>query len=147
MKPFGPLTFLYVGTTDTARDLRYYRDVLGGEEVWHVKEMGAEVAAVRLGEGPVILLADHRPAPSVMPIYRVDDIEATAAALRKRGWKPDSGPFEIPNGPCYTWKDPTGNAYAFFQDVRPQVMSFIVAEKGVPEKGGARTAAIRRGKR
>ena len=25
-----------------------------------------------------------------------------------RGWVPENGPFEIPNGPCYTFGDPTG---------------------------------------
>src|SRR3990172_4577782 len=61
--PFGRLRFLYVGARDMDQDLAYYRSVLGAERVWHFEAFGALVAAVRLGEGPLFLLADHRPAP------------------------------------------------------------------------------------
>jgi len=119
--PFGPLRFLYVGTADTERDLAYYMKVLGAEKLWRFKEFGADVAAVRLGAGPLLLLADHREAPSVMPIFEVDDLKATAKDLKKRGWKPKGSSFEIPNGPCYVFLDPSGNEYAIFEDVRPGV--------------------------
>src|SRR6266571_957500 len=56
-KPFGTLSFLYVGTADFERDLAYYRDVLGGELVWNRTGFGAHVAAFRLGKGPVLLIA------------------------------------------------------------------------------------------
>ncbi len=119
--PLGPLAFLYMGTANFARDVAYYRDVLGAELVWNRTGFGAHVAAFRLGEGPLLLLADHRPAPSLMPIYEVADLKATAKALKKRGWKPDGGSFEIPNGPCYAFEDPSGNRFAIFENVRPRV--------------------------
>ncbi len=50
---------------------------------------GAHVAAFRIGGGPLLLLADHRPAPSCMPVYEVDDLKNASKALKKRGWKPD----------------------------------------------------------
>lgn len=119
--PFGALRFLYVATKDTGRDLDYYTKVLGGKKVWRFQEFGADVAAVRLGEGPLVLLADHREAPNVMPIFEVEDLKATAKELKHRGWKPKGGVFEIPNGPCYVFLDPSGNEYAIFEDVRPGV--------------------------
>lgn len=121
--PFGALRFLYVGTKDTGRDLAFYTEQLGAKEVWRFQEFGADVAAVKVGKGPLILLADHRKAPSVMPIYEVEDLGKTAADLKKRGWKPRGRKFEIPNGPCYVFEDTSGNEYAVFEDVRPGVFS------------------------
>lgn len=120
--PFLALEFLYAGTADFERDLAYYRDVLGGEVVWSHEAFGARVAALRLGAGPLYLLADHRPAPSSMPIYAVADLEETARALRARGWQPDGERFEIPNGPCYRFTDPSGNPLALFQNDRPDAL-------------------------
>lgn len=121
--PFGPLRFLYVGTGEFDRDLGYYRDTLGAPVVWNLKGFGARVAAFRVGEGPLLLIADHRPAPSVMPVYEVADLDATVEVLSGRGWRPEGPRFEIPNGPCHVFRDPSGNAYAIFQDVRPDALS------------------------
>ncbi len=119
--PFGRLEYLYVGTSNTARDAAYYRDVLGGRVVFDLKEMGAHVVAIRLGEGPLVLLADHRPAPSCMPLYVVDDLASVVKDLRKRGWKSDGRPFEIPPGLCYVFEDPSGNRFAIFRNDRPHM--------------------------
>ncbi len=118
--PFHSLEYLDLGTADFERDLAYYRDVLGYPLVWNHEGMGARVAAFRLGKGPFLLLADHRLAPSCMPLYVVEDLKATAKALWKRGWKPGGRPFEIPNGPCYVFDDPSGNRFGFFENVRPK---------------------------
>lgn len=117
--PFGPLRFLYVGTSDTGRDAKWFADVLGARQRWRYQAFGADVAAVEVGPGPLILLADHREAPSVLPIFEVEDLKATAKALKARGWRPKGGKVEIPNGPCYVFEDPSGNEYAVFEDVRP----------------------------
>jgi len=119
--PFLSLEYLYVGTADFDRDLAYYRDVIGAELVWDRTGFGAQVAAFRMGSGPLLLLADHRPAPSCMPVYAVASLRETARLLKKRGWKPDGGEFEIPNGPCFAFEDPSGNRYAMFENVRPGV--------------------------
>ncbi len=115
----GPLRYLYVGTSDIERDLRYYTATLGAKKVWDHTAFGASVAALRLGKGPLLLLADHRPAPSCLLIYEVEDLKAAAKELRSRGWKPEGRAFEIPNGPCYRFDDPSGNPLAIFEDVRP----------------------------
>ena len=121
--PFKRLEYLYVGTADFERDLAYYRDVLKAGLVWNLTEFGARVAAFKVGAGPKVLIADHRPAPSCMPVYAVEDLDATVRALKKRGWKPEGGRIEIPNGPCCSFEDPSGNRFAIFENVRPNVFA------------------------
>jgi catechol 2,3-dioxygenase-like lactoylglutathione lyase family enzyme len=126
--PDWTLRFLYIGTADFERDLAYYRETLGARLVWHFEHFGAKVAAVSLGAGPLFLLADHRPAPSCIPVLQVEDLTTVARSLKGRGWRPVGRKFEIPNGPCYRFDDPTGNPYALFEDVRPQAMPSAFAD-------------------
>ncbi|MFL5346244.1 MAG: VOC family protein [Hyalangium sp.] len=117
----GPLRYLYVGTARFAEDLAFYREVLGAELVWHFRRFGAEVAAVRLGEGPLYILADHRPAKSTLPIYAVEDLEAFRASAEARGLK-GAHSVETPDGPCLVLHDPTGNELGALEEVRPRVL-------------------------
>lgn len=119
---FGLLKYLYVGTANVQKDLDYYIKVLGGKKVWDLSSFGTRVAALRLGKGPALLLADHRPAPSCILIFQVDNLEATSNELRKRGWESEGAKFEIPEGPCYRFNDPSGNPLALLQIVRPSVL-------------------------
>ena len=119
--PFKKLKYLYVGTSDFERDLAYYRDILKADLVWNLTGFGVHVAAFKVGAGPMVLLADHRPAPSCMPVYAVENLGAAVRALRKQGWKPDGGRIEIPNGPCYAFEDSSKNRFGIFENVRPNV--------------------------
>jgi predicted enzyme related to lactoylglutathione lyase len=130
--PLGRIEYLYVGTAAFDRDVVYYRDVLGAEVVWAFAAFGAKVAAIRVCDGPLLLLADHRPAPSCMPVFAVEDLEATVEELKKRGWKSDGELFEIPNGPCYRFTDPSGNPLALFQNLRPKAMEKAYADTNNP---------------
>jgi len=121
--PLGELKYLYVGTGDFEKDVAFYGDVIGAETVWNLSGFGARVAAFRVADGPLLLIADHRPVPSCMPVFGVPDLKATAEALKARGWKPESGPFEIPDGPCYVFKDASGNELAVFGNERPGVLT------------------------
>ena len=116
------LVYLYVGSSDVGRDLGFYRDRLGGELVWRSEGLGAEVAAVRLGDGPLVLLADHRHAPSALPIWAVDDLHDELARLRATGWTDEARRVEVPDGPCAVLVDPSGNELALLERVRPGVM-------------------------
>lgn len=118
----GSLVYLYVGSDDVPRDVAFYRDHLGAEVVWHHQAMGTEVAAVRLGDGPVVLLADHREAPSVLPIWTVEDIDAAQEALGRSGWSGPTDRVEVPDGPCLLLQDASGNQIGLLQQVRPGVM-------------------------
>jgi catechol 2,3-dioxygenase-like lactoylglutathione lyase family enzyme len=119
----GKLGYLYIGTSDFKRDLEYYTKVLGAKVLWNYHEFDANVAGLRLGEGPQYLLADHRPAPSCLPLFEVEDLKATAKGLRARGWKPDGESVEIPPGPCYVFKDPSGNPIGIFENARPALVA------------------------
>jgi hypothetical protein len=123
--PLGDLKYLYVGTSLFEEDLAYYRDVLGAEEIWNFEEFGARVAALRVATGPLLLIADHRPAPSCLPVFGVEDLDAAVARLQSRGWRADSGPFGIPDGPCYLFSDRSGNQLALFGNVRPDALSAV----------------------
>src|SRR3984893_19515623 len=92
----------------------------------------AKVAALRVADGPLFLLADHRPAPSCMPILAVENLEATVEELKGRGWRLEGDLFEIPNGPCCRFNDPSGNPLALFQDIRPAAMDRAFADKDNP---------------
>jgi hypothetical protein len=120
--PLGELKYLYVGTGRFDDDLAYYAGVVGAEKVWEFAKFGARVAAFRLAAGPLWLIADHRPAPSCLPVFAVPDLAATARDLESRGWKAESGPFEIPDGPCYLFRDRSDNQLAVFGNVRPDAL-------------------------
>jgi predicted enzyme related to lactoylglutathione lyase len=119
---FAKMAFLYVGSADFDADFRFYHDVLGAKLVWGFDRFGAKVAAFKLGDGPLILIADHLSAPSTMPIFEVSDLALTIDQLTSKGWKADHEPMEMPNGTCYVFHDPSGNRYAIFENVRPLAM-------------------------
>ena len=90
--------------------------------VWEFKEFGARVAAFDLCGEPYLLIADHVPAPSKRLIYQVEDLDAAARELKRRGWKPAGGRFEVPDGPCMNFKDRSGNEFAILQMTRPHLL-------------------------
>lgn len=118
----GRLVYLYIGSADVGRDLPFYIEQLGGELAWRVDSGGTEVAAVRLGEGPLVLLADHRPAPSVLQIWAVGDLKAEVQRLEAAGWTGSARTVEVADGPCLVVADPSGNEIALLEQVRPNVM-------------------------
>ncbi len=119
--PFGQLRYLYVGSSNVDKDLEYYTGILGAQKIWDISSSGTRVAALRLGRGPSILLADHRPAGSCILIFQIQDLAATSKQVREKGWKPEGESFEIPEGPCYRFNDPSGNPLALLEVVRPNV--------------------------
>jgi hypothetical protein len=115
------LDFLYIPSRDVGADRTYFTSVLGGREVFAIEGMGAKVAAVDLGGGPPMLLfADHVAGEAPIMVYRVEDLEASLAALEGRGWE-RADVFEIPHGPCCSFRTPGGHRVALYQLVRPEV--------------------------
>jgi hypothetical protein len=118
--PFQQLDFVYMPSRDVAGDRSYLAEVLGGQVRFAVEAMGTRVAAVDLGGGrPLILLADHVPGETPILVYRVADLGATLVALEARGWTP-TGTFEIPHGPCCSFRTPGGQRLALYQLTRPE---------------------------
>jgi hypothetical protein len=127
MGRLGSLRYLYVGSADIEKDLSFHRDVLGGEVVWRFRRFGAEVAAVRHGEGPLLLLADHRPAGSVLPLYAVENLEALRAELSSQGFRAGHA-VGTPDGPCLLMENPSGLAFGALEEHRPHALEEAYAD-------------------
>lgn len=128
--PFNKLMYLYMGTSNFETDFLYYKSVLGAKLHWAFDRFGAKVAAFELGEGPLLLIADHITPPTCMPIYEVKDLNTKVMELRNRGWKEEKGPIEIPNGPCYLFKDISDNVFGIFENIRPTVVEDSYKDTG-----------------
>jgi hypothetical protein len=120
--PFKRLVYIYIGTSDFEKDRTFYAEKLGGKLLWEFQEFGARVAGFDLCGLPYLLIADHVKAPSKRLIYEVEDLKRAAETLKDRGWRPDGGSFEIPDGPCINFKDESGNEYAILQMSRPHIL-------------------------
>jgi len=120
--PFRRLVYVYIGTSHFEEDRDFYEKKLGAALLWNLKDFGARVAAFDLCGEPYLLIADHVKAPSKRLIYEVDDLNEAADLLKKRGWMPEGGSFEIPDGPCMNFKDRSGNEYAILQMSRPHIL-------------------------
>jgi hypothetical protein len=119
--PFAQLDFIYCPSGDVAAEASYFTDVLGGELVFAIESGGTRVAGVRLSGGPpLFLLADHVEGDRPILVYRVDDLAASLVELQARGWQP-VGTFEIPHGPCCSFRTSGGHRVALYQLTRPEV--------------------------
>jgi hypothetical protein len=119
--PFEQLDFLYVPSRDVPGDLAFFSEVLGGRVVFAIDSMGTRVAAVRLTEGPpLVLLTDHLEGDRAILVYRVADLEAVLTELDGRGWRREHT-FEIPHGPICSFQGPGGHRVALYQLTRPEV--------------------------
>jgi hypothetical protein len=127
--PFVELDYLYVPSSDVAKDVKYFADVLGGEVAFAVEGMGARVAMVRLSQGPPhILLTDHLDGDHTILIYRVDKLDVALADLKARGWKKGDR-LEIPMGPCCSFTTPGGQRIAVYELSRPQVANHFLGRR------------------
>jgi hypothetical protein len=119
--PFTQLDFLYCPSGDVAAEASYFTDVLGGELVFAIESGGTRVAALRLTcDPPLLLLADHVEGDRPILVFRVDDLAASLAELQARGWQ-RADTFEIPHGPCCSFRTAGGHRVALYQLTRPEV--------------------------
>jgi hypothetical protein len=116
------LRYLYVGTSDTERDLAAWLAVPGAAMRWRFRHFGADVAAVDLGSAPVVLLADHRPAGTVLPIYAVDSLDGLLDTLGGQGWTIEARALGTPEGPAALLRDASGNELALLRVDSPTAM-------------------------
>ena len=116
---FESLDFLYTPSADVAADMAWFRDVLGAEPVFAIEGMGARVAALRLAQGPpVVLLTDHLDGDRPILVYRVANLDATLGELAEGGWE-RAGTLEIPHGPLCSFTGPGGHRIAVYELTRP----------------------------
>ena len=112
--------FLYMPSTDVARDLVFYSDVLGAEIVFAIEAFGTRVAQVRLTDGgPRLLLAEHLEGEAPFVLHRVADLEAVVAELERRGATIEAQ-FGFPHGPAAALRSPGGQRLAFYELTRPE---------------------------
>ena len=123
------LRYLYVGSTDTETDVAAWGQLPGAVVRWRFQQFGADVAAVDLGSRPFVLVADHRPPGSVLPIYAADDLDATIAALGDAGWELELGPMGTPEGPACVLRNASGTAIALLRVDRPEAMEAAYADR------------------
>jgi len=127
--PFERLDFLYTPSADVAGDMAYFTDVLGGRLVFAIEGMGTRVAAIALSEdGPQVLLTDHLDGERAISVYRVEDLAVALRTLEERGWE-TARTFEIPHGPCCSFRTPGGHRIAIYQLVRPEAADSFVGRR------------------
>jgi hypothetical protein len=125
------LRYLYVGAGETETELAAWSAAAGPEQPrWRFRAFGADVAAVDLGTGPAVLVADHRPSGSVLPIYAVDDLDATSASLERAGWRVEGPAAGTPEGPTLLLRSPSGVEIALLRVDRPTAMEGAFADPG-----------------
>ena len=125
----GTLAYLYVGTDDVARDVAFYEAALGAARVWRFQAFATDVAAVQLTDGPpLLLLAEHRPAPSCLPIWTVPDLDAAVARLSDSGFEVHGETAGTPDGPVHVLRDPSGNEIGLLQQDRPNALAAAYAD-------------------
>ena len=123
------LDFIYIPSKDVDADLAYYAETLGAEKVFNIREMGTQVAMVKLGDGLWLLLAGHLEGEIPILIYRVDNLRKAKKELMGRGWKLDQQ-VEIPHGPCATFTATGGQRFAVYELVRPEADQFLTRQEG-----------------
>lgn len=123
------LRYLYVGSSDVDADLAGWLLVPDARLRWRFRHVGADVAAVDPGGRPYVLLADHRPPGSVLPIFGVDDLAEAAAMLEAGGWSPRPGPVGTPEGPARVMNTPGGATVALLRVDRPEAMETAFADE------------------
>ncbi|MCU1453035.1 MAG: Glyoxalase-like domain [Acidimicrobiales bacterium] len=116
------LRFLYIGSQDTERDLAVWLALPGARLRWRFRHFGADVAAVDVGTPPLVLLADHRPPGSVLPIYAVADLAVETSRLTGAGWTLEQGPLGTPEGSATVLRDPSSVSIALLQVDRPDAL-------------------------
>jgi predicted enzyme related to lactoylglutathione lyase len=124
----GELVYLYIGTVDVERDRAFYLEALGAEPVWRFAAFATEVAAMRLGPGPLVLLAEHRRVPSCLPIWSVPDLDAAVARLASSGFEVQGETAGTPDGPVHVLRDPSGNELGLLQQDRPNALEAAFAD-------------------
>ena len=118
--PFQQLDFLYIPSSDVAADMAFFSQTLGGRVVFAIEGMGARVAAIELApDPPTILLTDHLEGDRPILVYRVADLDASLAELEASGWHRERS-FEIPHGPCCSFRSPGGHRLALYELTRPE---------------------------
>ncbi len=122
------LDFIYMPSPDAAADISHFEEALGAEVVFAIERFGTRVAMVKLGSSPALLFAEHLEGERPVLVYRVDDLDATAAELRERGCEVGEE-LGIPHGPIRAIDTPGGNRFAIYELTRPERAAQIAGRR------------------
>jgi uncharacterized protein len=106
--------FDYVELPSSGLDdnVRFYEAAFG----WNLKQFGPTYAATTTGDTDVGLQGDPKEASGApLPVIRVDDIEAAAAAVEAAGGDILRPIYGFPGGRRFHFRDPGGNELAVWQ--------------------------------
>jgi len=127
--PFESLDYVYSPSRDVPADVEHFTNVLGGRLIFAIAEMGTRVAMIELNEGgPPILLADHLDGERPILVFRVARLDDALADLTARGWERERV-FEIPQGPCCSFRTPGGHRFAIYELTRPDVIGHFAGRR------------------
>jgi hypothetical protein len=119
---FDRLDFIYLPSRDVAADVAHFTTGLGGELVFAVERFDTRVAMVRLTDaaaGPSLLLAEHLEGDRPILVFRVDDLDAAIAELRRNGIVLGAR-FEMPYGVGIQVSSPGPQRLAVYERTRPE---------------------------
>jgi hypothetical protein len=126
---FEELDFIYLPSTDVARELAGYVDELGAEVVFAIERFGTRVAMLRLTDGgPALLLAQHLHDEQPVLVYRVADLDQAEAELRAGGAEVGER-FEFPDGDAVEVLRPGPQRIAVYQRTQPERAASIVGRR------------------
>ena len=126
---FERLDYVYTPSRDVAAEMHYFTDVLGATLVFAIDAMGIMVAMLELGkESPRVILAGHLEGERPILVYRVANLPAAVADLKARGWSPEAT-FEIPQGPCCSFRTPGDHRIAIYELTRPDVVAHFAGRR------------------
>src|SRR4051812_29097108 len=108
--PTPKLHSLYIGSRDIDHDTEALL-ALGARLAWRFRRFGADVAGLRLLDGTLVMLADHRPPGSVLPLIEVASL--ADAAVPKGGHT-----AETPDGTVRVVALPGGVEIGFIEVAR-----------------------------
>lgn len=126
--PLESLDYIYMPSSDVARDLAYFGDVLGADVVFAIDGMGTRVAMVRFGDGAPLLLADHLKGEVPILVYRVAGLKVAIAELESRGWK-RGRMIELPSGAACSFAAPGGQRVAIYEPTRAFVIDSFAGRR------------------
>lgn len=105
-------TYLELPVADAGRAKAFYAAAFG----WRFTDFGPTYAATLDGASDVGLQADAAEATAaLLPVFTVDDLEATLAAVEAAGGAVTKPIFAFPGGRRFHFRDPDGHELAAMQ--------------------------------
>jgi hypothetical protein len=121
------LDFIYMPSSDPARDLEWFETTLGAEVVFAIERFGTRVAMVRPAGGPAILLAGHLQGDPIL-VFRVASLDEATRELEAAG-ATVSGEFGIPPGEIREVEAPGGQRLAIYEETRPDRIAAMTGRR------------------